>query len=343
MRFLNSSSTRRRVTIAVWLLGMGLATALIARRPTVQIRGIAWAEPVVLAAPSDGLLLDVAVDLHQPVGRGDLILAFDTQALAARRQVLLSEIEALTHAQQADRRGRDRLFERDREEAGLELRALVARTEESRAQLEALHERLAIDQSLFEQGVAPRERALVVRREINVVETRLAADTERLALARRSAERASHRAETAPGANQWMIETARRELDEIEAQIDQLVVRSPIPGQVTEIYRSAGEWLEAGRPVARISPVAATEVHAWLDSSAAPVLEAGATGKIRSAGGRRLLGEVLSAGVERLQMPRALWSRSDAPEWGYLVRLEIVEDVLAPGEPVSVALHSARD
>ena len=45
-----------------------------------------------------------------------------------------------------------------------------------------------------------------------------------------------------------------------------------------------------------------------------------------------------SVGAERLEMPRALWARSDAAEWGYLMRLEVDDGVLAPGEPVQVGL-----
>jgi HlyD family secretion protein len=321
---------------------MMLATTLIARRPSSQIRGLAWAEPVVLAAPSDGTLAEVEVTLHQSVAVGELIGFFDPEALTARRRVLLAEIEALTQAQITDRQGRTRLFERDREQAGLELGELTARAREGQARIDALYERLAIDARLFAEGVAPQERVLAVRREIKVVETRLAADRERLHLARLSANRASSRAATAPGPNEWQIEAARRELDQIEKRIQRLALRSTISGQVTEIYRRPGEWLQAGERVLRISPAAATEVHAWLDSRAAPRLRSGVAAQIRNGSGQRLSGSVKSVGAERLQMPRSLWARSDTPEWGYLMRIEVADGTLAPGEPVQVGLRPAR-
>ena len=186
------------------------------------------------------------------------------------------------------------------------------------------------------------QQALGTRREIKVVQSRLEADQERLDLARRSARRASRRAETAPRPNAWQIEAARRELTEIEERIERLSLRAPILGQVTEIYRGPGEWLQAGEPVLRISPVAATEVHAWLDSRAAPRQRSGVAAQIRNGIGRRLTGRVTSIGVERLEMPRVLWARSDAPEWGYLVRIEVVDGLLAPGERVQVGLTSGR-
>ena len=230
------------------------------------------------------------------------------------------------------------MFERDLEEADLELGALKARAEEAQARADALHEQLEVEERLFAAGIVPRERALAVRREIKVVETRLAADRERLELARGSARRASSRAETAPGPNQWQVEAARRELGEIEKQIERLVLRTSISGQITEIYRRPGEWLLAGEPVLRVSPVTAIEVHAWLDSGA-PRIGGRDLAKIRGANGRQLTGVVKSVGAERLEMPRSLWARSDAPEWGYLMRIEVPTGSLAPGEPVLVGLR----
>jgi len=295
----------------------------------------------VLAAPSDGALTEIKVRLHQSVAVGDVIAGFDNDVLNARRNVLVAQIEALMEAQAADRKGRARLFERDREEAGLELGELVAGAQESEARLNALRERLTIDERLFEQGVAPEEQALAVRREIRVVETRLTADRERLDLARKSATLAARRAATAPGRNEWQIEAARRELGEIEKKIERLTLRTSIAGQITQIYRYPGDWLRAGEQVLRISPESATEVHAWLDSSAA-AQRSGLSARIRRSSGKRLVGRVQSVGVERLQKPNSIWARSDAPEWGYLMRIEVAEGVLGPGEPVSVGLLPTR-
>lgn len=79
-----------------------------------------------------------------------------------------------------------------------------------------------------------------------------------------------------------------------------------------------------------------------MDSRAAPSLNAERPAQIRRSSGQRLIGKVTSVGAERLQMPRSLWARSDAPEWGYLVRIEVAEDALAPGEPVQVGLRSVQ-
>ncbi len=83
----------------------------------------------------------------------------------------------------------------------------------------------------------------------------------------------------------------------------------------------------------------ATEVHAWIDLRAAPDLEGAVSAEVRSSTGRRLVGRVQSVGAERLQMPKSLWARADAPEWGYLIRVEVAAGELAPGEPVFVGLH----
>ena len=64
--------------------------------------------------------------------------------------------------------------------------------------------------------------------------------------------------------------------------------------------------------------------------------------QIRQSTGQRLIGNVMSVGAERLQMPRSLWARSNTPEWGYLMRIEVASGTLAPGEPIQVSLRPAR-
>lgn len=340
MSALTSSTVKRRITVAVWILGTLLATVLISRRPSTQIRGLAWAEPVVLAAPADGTLADFELTLHEMVAPGDLIARFDPEALAARHHVLLAELQALTEAERIDRESRTRVFERDREAARLEFGALTSSVLEGQARIEALHGELAVAERLLSEGLVPREQALAVRREINVIDTRLAADRERLELARRSAQRASSRAATAPGTNRWQIEAARRELDELEEHIQQLSLRSSISGQIMEIYRRPGEYLRAGEPVLRISPVGATEVHAWLDVRPPPDLGRKLSAEVRTGGGEKFFAKIRSVGAERLQMPASLWARADIPEWGYLIRVDAADGQFSPGEPVRVGLRS---
>lgn len=339
MKFSSSQSLRRKVTIAVWILGLLLATALIARRPTSQIRGLAWAEPVTLSAPANAALMEFEVGLHESVGAGDLIARFDPAVLTARHSVILAEVEALTQTHLDDRQGRARVFERDSEEARLELEELRAKVIEGEARVDALNEEMAIEDRLADQGITATERAQAVQREINVVQARLDADRQRLTLAQRSADQATNRAAAAPGDNQWQIEAARRELGELEKRIARLSLRSSISGQLTEVYSRPGEFLKAGERVARITPIVANEVHAWMDLSAAPRVGAGVPAEIRRSSGERLNGIVKTVGAERRELPRSLWVRSNAPEWGYLLRIEIADGSLAPGEPVQIGLR----
>ena len=336
MRF--SARARHRVTVVVWLLGMMAAATLIARRPAAQIRGLAFSEPIVLAAPADGVLPSDFVELHEVVEEARVIVSFDASLLEARRDVLLAEIEAAARDQSANASGRARVFARDREEASLELGQLRSRVLEGQARVDALQEELEVEERLFEQGVAPREKVQEVRREIQVVETRLRADRERLGTAQRSSQQATSREAVAVGGNEWEVETLRRELAELDEEIAQLVVTSPITGQVTEVHSRRGEWVAEGERLVRISPMQASEVHAWVESRSVAWLEVGAGARVRGASGVESVGRVVSVGVERLRLPRSLWARTDAPEWGYLVRVALDGEGLAPGEPVQVAL-----
>ncbi len=336
-----SHTARRRVTALLWLSGLALAIALTLGSPARQIRALAWAEPVIVTVPEDGTLLELAVSLHQPVSEGDSVARLNPDQLIARGAVLEAELESLHSKESSAEQGRSRRFALDRETAGLEVAKLKAAVEEGQAQVKALRERLAIDERLAAEGVAPNERAGDVRRELSVVETRVAADRERLRLAQRSVAQSGIRAEAADGPNRWQIVMAQRRLAEIEGRLERLVLRSTTAGQVTEVFRAAGEWLEAGDPVLRISPMAASEVRAWLDSGLASDLSIGAPVDLMSETGERLPGIVKSVGVERQEIPKVLWARADAPEWGYLARIDLDDGTLAPGAAVRVGLRTA--
>ena len=261
---LTSRKLANRLVLGVWLAGLLLSVSLIAKRPSSQIRGIAVAEPTVLTAPSSGTLLELGPEIHQIVHPGDTLLRFDKEMLEARRRVLVAEIQAASEAQVLDRQGRTRMFERDREQASIQFRELSARVQEQQARLSALEAQLALSQELYEQGVGSKEKVLEAEREIKVIETRLTADRVQLSLVKRTATRATDRAAKS-GTSDWQIEAARRELEDVEEQIERRTVVSLISGQVTEIYRHEGEWLPAGEPVLRIAPLAAEEVHAWMN------------------------------------------------------------------------------
>lgn len=341
MAFNVSLATRRRLTTLVWLAGLAIAVIALARQPTDQIPALAWADPVVVSAPEDGRLLELTVALHQSVAAGDTLARLDPGPLNARGAVLDAELESLHQQESSTQQGRSRRFELDREAAGLELAKLAAAVDEGVARAQALRERLAVDQKLVAEGVAPSERAADVRRDLAVVEARLAADRDRYRLGRLSADRSGVRAQTAEGPNQWPIVMARRRLAELDSRLERLVLRSVSPGQVTQIYSSTGGWLREGSPVLRISPKVAHEVRAWLGSRGVPSVAVGTEAEIRRATGERLVGVVTSVGVERLQLPEELWQRAGAPEWGYLARIELTEGSLAPGEMVQVGLRAS--
>lgn len=334
-----SLAVRRRLTTLVWLVGLALAVAAIARRPVDQIPALAWAEPRVVTASEDGQLLELSVALHQSVAVGDALAQLDPGPLNARGAVLEAELESLHQKESSAVQGRSRRFELDRESAASELAKLAAAVDEGVARAQALRERLVVDQKLVAEGVAPSERAEDVRRDLAVVEARLSADRDRYRLARLSADRSGVRAKTVEGPNQWSTVMARRRLAELESRLERLVLRSVSAGQVTEIYSAPGGWLKEGSPVMRISPMEAREVRAWLGSSSVPSAAVGTAAEIRRASGERMPGVVTSVGVERLQLPQELWQRGNIPEWGYLARIELTQGALAPGEPVQVGLR----
>ena len=330
---------RKTVTVILWLAGLSLAVVVLARRPVGDAQGIAWAESSVVSSSDDGVLLEVQVGLHDGVESNRLLARLDPTRLLLRTEVLKAELRALSAEESAEAMGRSRRFQGDREDARVEQARLRASVAEEEARLAARETELARQERLAARGLSAPARAEDLRKEVAVIRTRLEAERERLDLAAQTLGAASSRAATATGPNRWLITAAEGRLDEVGHRLERLNLRSPISGQVTQVLASPGEWVEAGQPILRISPVTAGEVHVWTDLRTSHKAEVGRRATVRRASGSRLDGTVVSVAAESLVRPPALWYRSDIQEWGYLVRVAVEGEALAPGETVRVSLN----
>ncbi|MEQ1567301.1 MAG: HlyD family efflux transporter periplasmic adaptor subunit, partial [Myxococcota bacterium] len=208
---------------------------------------------------------------------------------------------------------------------------------EDRAELDGLNERLRVEESLLASGASSAQAVDEWRRQIRVVEARLAANRSALALASTAASGARERQQAVPVANEWAVVAATRELEVIEGRIARHDLPAGVAGEVSWVYRSVGEVVPAGEPVLQVRPVATREVVAFVAPSDAVDLVPGEAATVRRASGQVVRGALKSVGAGPQPLPEALWALPSWPQYGVPVRVELEGDI-GPDEVVTVRL-----
>lgn len=334
-----SQKLRKTLTFVLWVLGSSGAVAMLLGRPHGDVQGLAYATTTEVSARVDGVLAEVLVDLHDRVTTDQLLATLDPGPLQARINTLEAELRALERSEAVDSRDRQRRFQTDLEDARRENVRRSASLKEEEAKLTVVEAELARERRLVDEGLRARAIAEDLERQAEVIRTRIAEERSRIATSELAVTNAQARVAASGGANQWQVIAARRRLSEVQQQLRNLELRSPMSGQVTELQAARGAPLRPGEPVLRVSPVATSVVHVWSDSRALQSVEVGDPVGVRQANGRRHLGVISSIGAERQLLPQQLWYRSGDQEWGYLIRVGLDEPLLTPGELVRVDLR----
>jgi len=173
-----------------------------------------------------------------------------------------------------------------------------------------------------------------------VVEARIRAGRSALAMVTEAADAARGRSDTLPTASpteSWEVVAAARELDAIEGRIARLDLTSATSGQITRIYRTAGEVVPAGEPVLEVRQLGTSDVVAYLQPAEVGGLEQGQSASVRRATGQVLSGTLVSVGSGPQALPEHLWHNPQAPEYLVPVRIQLDGEV-GPDEPVTVRL-----
>ncbi len=136
---LQSAKRQRRRLVIVAMLAAGLALLMVPVPMTILAEAtVVPIEPMVVAAPLDGVIAAVLAQPNQALAKGALLLTFDRTELAAQRDVQAKRVRVL-EAEHARTEQQAFLDERARAELGLTL----ARLEEGRAELRLAADRLA--------------------------------------------------------------------------------------------------------------------------------------------------------------------------------------------------------
>lgn len=331
--------TRRRIGGVMWGLGVVVALAWGASRTsTVEARGIGFAPPVRVAAVESGRLLTVHVQLHQAVEADDVVAQLDPAPLVAEREVVSAQLLAIQSQVEGDVLAETRRFAQGLESTLLGRAQILSDLRASEAELEALAQRLSVEEDLLASGGAARELGEEVRRQMTIVEARIVAGREALGIASQAADAARSRADHAPAPNEWLVVAAARQLEAIDARVERTSLVAGIHGQVTSIYSMPGEVVAEGAPVLQITRFSTPDVLAYVDVSRSRGLAPGGFVRVARATGELLEGTLLSVGAGPQPLPPMLWRNPAQPEWGVPVRIQLTGGEIAPDEPVVVRL-----
>jgi len=277
------------------------------------------ANDVRIATKVRGRLLQRPVDEGDTVERGQLLAVVDTvdAELALR--------EAVAVRSQADAAWRLRLAGSRRED----IAELAARADSVEADLAGAEKELAREESLVGEGVttmATRDDALA-RRDA------LKAQLE-------SAQQALARAKA--GSRDQEIEGARATRDAMDARVSQLQqqisdarIVSPVDGKVTEKIAEPGELLAAGAPILVITDLSKPWLTVYVAEPDLEKVKLGAGAEVITDGALRRQGKVTFIASTAEFTPKNVQTRDERVKLVYRVKigLDNADGAFKPGMP----------
>lgn len=366
----------RRLVIAalpttVWLLAIVVAFGLYRRLyVSSTVTGHAQDEPVTLAHLEPGVVRKVHVQLYEEVNHGQVVVVMDdrqeriqlaaiekdlerlgAEVAAERARVLADNARATADVEDLARR-----FAVDREAAHIEYLAQLAADARDRALLRGTLVEYEIVRTLYNEGNA-------AFRELNLVETQV--DSLK-ATVEKNAEVLEDKKKMFQESDQrWIrfvehdavavayepvltplrlaIDVRERDLEEVVRHIDAHVLRSPIDGRVTTLLAHGGDHVQAGSPLAVISPTSTDRVVAYLPEQMILAAQVGApvsvTPLASAAGQRReYAGTIVSVSATVNEAPPRYRALPAYPVWGRGLVVALNDGVrLVPGEAVTIA------
>lgn len=303
----------------LWLTGLGLVAILavgaiafsIARRTpdydlealtvpvtetelTVRITASGTVEPirtVNLSPKSAGTVQELFVEQGDPVTKGQLIARMDSDQLDAQ---ILQNQASVAEAQAQLEDSLNGSSRTDIGQAEASLASARAQLQEASARLTLSEEELARSQRLFEQGAISRsdlDRAVSDRRSTRAnVDQSIARIDE--ADQRLADQQNGDNAETIAQA-EARVNRAQGQLQAVQAQLDDTLVRAPFDGIVTQRFASEGAF---------VTPTA----------TASEVTSATSTAIVAIASGLEVIAEVPEADIGSIEIGQSVEIQADA-------------------------------
>jgi multidrug resistance efflux pump len=325
---------------------------------------------VNITAGSDGVLMPLGSQMlrsFQPVQKGQIVARLDDRALQSqvaalradvetfRGELMSTEVDALgtdaerrhdalrLAAELASEVERCRLEIVDRNSQIKEVRLELARTD---TQLQYLQVGTTVGMATLAQSAPIQKEREALQQLLQAHELALekAQENYHAAVARRNSHTQFEPTEVASvlAPIRASITAAEERVREVEAMIENLVIRSPVTGTISDIYFHEGQGVRAGEWIMTITEDASAQIVAYLSPQAQLQLEPGmpATVNRRTSREQGFRTAVQDVAPYWAPIPLELMRDQNIPELALAVRLPIPDKVhLRPGELVQVRFH----
>jgi HlyD family secretion protein len=235
--------------------------------------------------------------------------------------------------------------ERDLAQADLRLRLAGARKEDI-AEQEARVQSSEVDladaerdlqrmQSLLDNGSGTTKSRDDAKARKDMASAQL--DAAREALARL---RAGSRAEEKDAARA-RVAAAEARIAQLEQQLKDAVIVSPLPGVVTEKIADAGELLQSGSPLAEVTNLGDAWLNVYLPEADLGRIRIGQSAEVVTDGGQKRAGKVSFVASQAEFTPKNVQTRDERVKLVYKVKisLENADGVFKPGMPAEASLQ----
>ncbi len=321
---------------------------------------------VLLASMEDGRMVGLNAELLQRVEEGQIVGLLDTTLVEAELVIAQAELGRLRADLDANRaaltkatseRATDefadyRRFQLNLEDARLELLDLqTAQTVEKvkRDRYALLDER---QKELAEEGILEVAVYDDTRLRLETTETRIRENNLLIAMLGEQVKEAQARIDAfepmvagasdedtllAPLRESITVQQSR--IQSIETRRARFVLRAPVAGEISQIFRRSGDILLAGTPILSITNPNSREAVAYLKEEDARRLSPDTPVRVvsRTKPAQIVDAKILRVGASIQQLPVNLRRVASVVEWGLPVLIgELPEGVFFPGEAIDV-------
>jgi HlyD family secretion protein len=238
--------------------------------------------------------------------------------------------------------------ERDQAAADLRLRLAGPRREDV-AELEAQVASVEVDladaerdlkrmQSLLDHGSGTTKSRDDAQARRDMTAKRLDAMRESLARLK-----AGSRVEEKDAARAKLA-AAEARVAQLDQQVKDAVIVSPLPGVVTEKIAEAGELLQTGSPLAEVTNLADAWLNVYLPEADLGRIRIGQDAEVTTDGGQKRAGKVSFVASQAEFTPKNVQTKDERVKLVYKVKiaLENQDGVFKPGMPAEAGLRAAE-
>jgi membrane fusion protein (multidrug efflux system) len=361
---------RHFVPLLVWLLAIGVAGHLFARRAsTCELTGVAHQEQCEVAPLTEGRVRLVTAELLEPVKAGQPVVVLEDDQMqaavaiaAAEAARLRAELAAMENrllaevgAQNADQMTAARRYAIDVEHYRLRELELQADLGADRAKLDFLRLQMELLGKLREQRAVSQLKFKSAEADFTALDQRTGENEKALAEVRQDLEQARQRQDLyarshaesrsldkALGPFRAAVVVQERRIDELSLKRSLLILKSPLDGIVTQAWHRVGESVKNGEPILTIVAARPTSVIAYVTAAQVAGFQPGAGVRLEvvreGQPTQTAATRVAAAGPMVEKLPVQLWRNPSIPEWGWPVKIVLPQEMaVLCGEIIGVS------